>query len=138
MTLREKMENNRGVITIVVLIGVGALLLFGWFGTNINAEDEQLRITGLHGVKIPYGEIESIEIIDRLPTITARTGGYSLGGKKLGNFTTEEYGAVKLYLQNGEKPFIFITGTDGKMYFMNTATPGETNGLYEDILSKMD
>lgn len=138
MTLREKLENNRGIITIVVLIAVGALLLFGWFGTSISAEDDLLRINGLHGQKIPYNEILSVEIIDRLPTITARTGGYSLGGKKLGNFTTEEYGAVKLYLQNGEKPFIFITGTDGRLYFMNTADPGETNRLYEDILSKMD
>ncbi|MBN1624198.1 MAG: hypothetical protein JXN10_08750 [Clostridia bacterium] len=138
MVFRGKIENNRGVITIVVLIVVGALMLFGWFGTKITAEDDLLRITGLHGHKIPYSEIEAVEIIDRLPTITARTGGYSLGGKRLGNFTTAEYGAVKLYLQNGEKPFIFITGTDGKLFFMNTANPGETNRLYEDILNKMD
>lgn len=138
MTVKEKLENNRSIITIVVLIAVGALMLFGWFGTKITAEEELLRISGLHGQKIPYNEMESVEIIDRLPTITSRTGGYSLGGKKLGNFTTAEYGAVKLYLQNGEKPFIFITGTDGKLFFLNTANPGETNGLYEEILSKVD
>ena len=138
MSFREKMENNRGIITIVVLVAVAALLLVGWFGTKVTAEDEQLKITGLHAKKLPYSEIESVNLVEQLPTITARTGGYSLGGKKLGNFNTAEYGAVKLYLQNGEKPFIFITGTDGKLYFINTAEPGKTNDLYDDIISKMN
>ena len=138
MSFREKMENNRGIITIVVVLAVVSLLLVGWFGTNISAEENQLKITGLHGKKLPYTEIESVDLIDRLPTITARTGGYSLGGKKLGNFNTAEYGVVKLYLQNGEKPFIFITGTDGKLYFMNTGEPGDTNALYDEIMRKMN
>lgn len=138
MSFRQKIENNRGIITVVVLAAVGALLLFGWFGTNVTAEEQQLKITGLHGRKIAYEDMESIELIDKLPTITARTGGYSLGGKKLGNFTTTEYGAVKLYLQNGEKPFIFITGTDGKMYFLNTSDPDDTNALYDDIIDNID
>ena len=138
MTFREKMENNRGIITIVVLAAVGALLLFGWFGTTITAEDDQIKITGLHGQKIAYDEIKSVELVDELPTITARTGGYSLGGKRLGNFMTSEYGAVKLNLQNSEKPFIFISGNDGKLYFINTADPDGTRALYDDIISKME
>ncbi|HPJ22161.1 MAG TPA: PH domain-containing protein [Clostridia bacterium] len=138
MSFREKMENNRGILTIVVLIAVGALLLIGWFGTKITADDDFLRITGLHGRKLPYDEIASVELIEKLPAITSRTGGYSLGGKKLGNFMTTEYGAVKLYLQNGEKPFIFITGTDGKLYFLNTTEPEQTNDLFDNIMDRMD
>jgi len=136
MSFREKLEKNRGWVTVIVLVAVGALLLIGWFGTGISAEDEQLKITGLHGRKLPYDEIHGIELIDNLPTITARTGGYSLGGKRLGNFTTKEYGAVKLYLQNSEKPFIFITGTDGKLYFINTESPDETETLFNEMMQK--
>ncbi len=138
MSFRDKLENRRGTFTVIVLVAVGALLLFGWFGTDIKAEEDKLKITGLHGQKISYMEIVSVELIDQLPTITARTGGYSLGGKKLGNFSTEEYGAVKLYLQNGGKPFIFITGTEGKLYFMNLADPGDTSALYSEIIEKIN
>lgn len=123
----------KSVFTIVILIAVGALLAFGMLGTSISAEDDVLKITGLHSQKISYSDMKSVELMDKLPNITAKTGGFSLAGKRLGSFTTDEYGKVKLFLFNNIGPFIYIEKTNGDIVILNNNEPELTNELYDDI-----
>lgn len=126
----------KSILTIVIIIAVGALLAFGMLGTSINPEDDILKITGLHSQKIPYTDIESVELVDELPNITAKTGGFSMAGKRLGSFTTTEFGKVKLYLFNNIGPFIYIEKTNGEMIILNNKEPDSTNELYIDISNR--
>ena len=126
----------KSIFTIVILIAVGALLAFGMLGTSINAEDELLKITGFHSQKILYSEMDSIELIDEFPTITAKTGGFSMAGKRLGSFTTDEYGKVKLYLFNKVGPFIYIEKADGDMIILNSKKPEITEELYKNLSNR--
>jgi hypothetical protein len=137
MAFKEKTESSKGIITIVVIIAVGVLIALGLFGTNMKAEDDHLKISGLHMQKIPYSEIAGYKLIDRLPNITARTGGFSMAGKRLGNFTTSEYGVIKLYLFNDSSPFIFIEKTDGKIVILNMKEPSATRDLYNELAVKI-
>ena len=132
---REK-GSYKNILTFVIIIAVGALLAFGMLGTSIKAEDELLKITGLHSQKILYSEMDSIELIDELPTITAKTGGFSMAGKRLGSFKTDEYGKVNLYLFNNIGPFIYIEKKDGDMIIINSKEPEITEELYIDISNR--
>ncbi|MDX1357483.1 MAG: PH domain-containing protein [Clostridia bacterium] len=137
MAFREKMESSRGIISVIVLIAVGILIAWGMFGTNMKAEADHLKITGLHMQKIPYSEIAEYKLIEKLPNITARTGGFSMAGKRIGNFTTSEYGVIKLFLFNNSSPFIFIEKTDGKIVILNMKEPVDTRGLYDELAVKI-
>ena len=90
MADKSKRESSKSILTIIILTAVGILLAWGLLGTNMKAEDDFLKISGLHAQKIQYSEIQSLELIDELPNITAKTGGFSLAGKRLGNFTTKD------------------------------------------------
>ena len=80
--------------------------------------------------------MDSIKLMDELPIITAKTGGFSMAGKRLGSFTTEEYGKVKLYLFNSIGPFIYIEKTNGDMIILNSKEPKITEELYIDISNR--
>jgi len=136
MSAKREKGSYKNILTFVILIAVSALLAFGMLGTSINAKDELLKITGLHSQKILYTEMDSIKLIDELPTITAKTGGFSMAGKRLGSFTTDEYGKVKLYLFNNSGPFIYIEKTDGDMIILNSKESEITEELYKDISNR--
>lgn len=133
MNRKKESGSYKNIITIVVLIAVGALLAYGMFGTSFSAENDILKITGLHGQKIPFSDINSISLENSLPTITAKTGGFSLAGKRLGNFTTSEYGKVKLFLFNSTAPYIYVEADDGSMIILNTSNADKTKELYQKL-----
>ncbi len=136
MTNIRKEGVPKSIFTIVILIAVGALLAFGMFGTSINAEEDILKITGLYSQIISYSDMESVKLVDELPTITAKTGGFSMAGKRLGSFTTDEYGKVKLFLFNSIGPFIYIEKVNGDMIILNNREPDLTSELYYAISSR--
>lgn len=137
MAAKKDWESSKGVITIVILIAVGILIAWGLLGTNMSAEDEYIKISGLHAQKIEYSEIQNMEMTDQLPNITARTGGFSLAGKRLGNFTTTEYGRVKLYLFNNFPPFIFIEKDNGDIIIFNMKDSESTQQLYDEMKDRV-
>jgi hypothetical protein len=60
-----------------------------------------------------------------------------MAGKRLGNFTTSEYGVIKLFLFNNSSPFIFIEKTDGKIVILNMKEPVDTRKLYDELAVKI-
>jgi len=136
MADKSKRESSKSILTIIILIAVGILLAWGLLGTNMKAEEDFLKISGLHAQKIQYSEIRSLELTDELPIITAKTGGFSLAGKRLGNFTTAEYGRIKLYLFNNASPFIFIEKDDGSIIILNMKDSTATEDFYNELMDK--
>ena len=136
MEKTKKTRNFGSVLTIIVLIAVGILLAWGWFGTSIKAGGEALEIKGLHGQEFFYSDMNSVNIRNELPTITAKTGGFNLAGKRLGNFNTIEFGRIKLYLYNSLQPFIYISEKDGDVVIVNLKEPAKTRELYKELTDK--
>lgn len=134
MSDNNERGSKKNTFTIVILIIVGALLAWGFFGTDIIAEEDYLKITGLHGQKIYYNDMNLPLLLEEHLNITAKTGGFSLAGKKLGNFTTSEYGITELYLFNNYKPYIFIEKTDGDIIVINMKDPEATRALYDKLV----
>lgn len=137
MSENKEKSSYKNLLTVVILIAVGVLLAWGLFGTNMVAEDDLFKITGLHGQKIDYNDMNPPLLLDNLPDITAKTGGFSLAGKRLGNFTTSEYGIIKLYLFNNTKPYIFIEKKNGDIIVLNMKDPATTGDLYNKLVDKV-
>ncbi|MFO7612697.1 MAG: hypothetical protein R6W99_09490 [Clostridia bacterium] len=131
-------NNIKTVFTIVVLVAVAALLVWGWFGTTIKAEEAAVKITGFSGQEVEYSEILTVELQDAQPNIMSKTVGFSVGGKKLGSFKTEKYGIAKIYLQNSTGPFIIIGKSDGKWIILNTGDSSATRALFDEIIEKYE
>lgn len=136
MSKTKKEGTSKSIFTFIILIAVGLLLGYGMLGTSIKVEDDYLKITGLHSQKILYSEMDSIKLKENLPNITAKTGGFSMAGKRLGSFTTDEYGKIKLFLFNNSSPFIYIEKTDGNMVILNDKESSMTEELFKDISNR--
>lgn len=136
MSKTKKEGTSKSIFTFIILIAVGLLLGYGMLGTSIKVEDDCLKITGLHSQKILYSEMDSIKLKENLPNITAKTGGFSMAGKRLGSFTTDEYGKIKLFLFNNSSPFIYIEKTDGNMVILNDKESSMTEELFKDISNR--
>lgn len=130
---QEKKGSNKNIFTIIILIAVGALIAYGMFGTVIKVENDTLKIAGLQGRKVQISEVKNVSIKNDLPEIISKTGGFSLAGKRLGNFLTTEYGKVNLYLFNSNPPFIYLEQNDGGIIIMNMNDSDSTSILFNDI-----
>lgn len=105
-------------ISAAIVFSIG-LILYGLFSTNISLENDTFKISGIYKTKIAVSSIERIELIEKLPKITLKTNGFNFGEVLKGNFKTEEFGVVKLYVEYLKGPFLEIVHADGKRVYIN-------------------
>lgn len=82
--------------------------------------------------EIPLEDIDSVELIDELPT-ARRIAGTGMSSLLEGRFTVEGYENVRISLDPREAPFIAVE-YDGLTRIFNLGTPEETTALYDEIL----
>jgi hypothetical protein len=126
------------------------LLYQSYQPVEIVVAEEYFMIKGIYGEKIAYQDITEVALIQEIPPITARTNGSSLGVKKKGHFRMKELGAVKLFLDSGEPPFIYIErgmneeqaesgeqqsqpAKKGKPVIINLVHKEDTESVYYDL-----
>jgi len=94
-----------------------------------------------HGfeVKSPfYGQgyraedVTSIELLDRLPVVEARTNGFSGSGLLRGWFRVRGLGEGKLFLDVGNAPWILVRLREG-FVILGLDAPERTRALYEEM-----
>jgi hypothetical protein len=124
-------------ITIVALIFVAVLLSFSLQSTEISLLDEGLEIHGMYGEVYAWENIESIKLMDELPTIELRTNGSALGSKLKGHFRTTEHGSVKLFVDKNNPPFIYLDTENGLTIF-NMYNKDDTQEIYSSILKEIE
>ncbi len=123
------------VVSIIGLVGFVGFLVFRSAQPGVLAvTDGTLNISGMYGQQIPVSEMQKVELIDTLPRIERRTNGSAVGSRLRGHFTMEGIGAVMLYLDKSQPPFIHIEAGTRKVY-LNAATPEATRQLYGEIIA---
>ncbi|MER2190419.1 MAG: DUF3784 domain-containing protein [Solibacillus sp.] len=121
-----------GIISIVVVVGVGILLYFSMQPTAITVTDDELTIGGMYGDTFALADVSELALIEEMPAISMRTNGSALGSKLKGHFKLENGDKVKLFIDKSKPPFItFIAG--GKRYYVNETTSEKTTALFEQI-----
>ncbi len=81
--------------------------------------------------ELPLEDMESAELLDELPRITARTWGVGADSLLKGKFQTE-WGSATLCLDPRTGPWLKVTMTDGGLYLLGGADSGAAE-IYEQI-----
>lgn len=124
------------VISAAILFTFG-LIVYASFSTKIEIGNENLKITGIYSTEIEISSIETVELVESLPRITLKTNGFNFGKILKGNFKTEEYGVVKLYLESFDEPSLLIVYDDGKRVYINLKK-FDSKEAYKAILNQLN
>jgi hypothetical protein len=81
-------------------------------------------------------EIVQIDTVSHLPAISARTNGYALGKTLKGNFRLKDKTNVKLFVNAGNPPYIFIKSSHEKPVYLNFKDKNRTLKLYEELKTR--
>ncbi len=124
------------VVITASLIFVVVLLSFSSQATKVSFLDEGIKIHGMYGDVYRWEDIDSVMLMDKLPTITSRTNGSAIGSKLKGHFKTKELGSVKLFVDKQKPPFINLEVPGGIIIF-NMNSSDETWEVYMTLLDKI-
>lgn len=122
------------IVSVVLLVGVPALMF--WFSqpTEVIVTDEAIVIEGSYGREVPFDEVEDVTWTT-LPDIARRTNGADTGTRLTGHFRTEAGEDVLLFIDRDVEPVIRLDWSD-KTIYLNQSSFKETRQLYEDIRSR--
>lgn len=80
-------------------------------------------------------DVVSIELLDRLPAIEARTNGFAGSGLLRGRFRVRGLGEGKLFLDVGEAPWILVRLRAG-FVILGLDASAKTRALYDDMAAR--
>jgi hypothetical protein len=123
------------VIVAVTLIFVAVLMFFSSQPTKVTILAEGVQIHGMYGDIYEWDSIETVRLMEELPTIERRTNGSALGANLKGHFRTKELGSVKLFVNVKNPPFIYLQTDDGVTIF-NMKDEAETQEIFKRIISQ--
>ncbi|MBU2906802.1 DUF3784 domain-containing protein [Arenibacter algicola] len=117
------------VATLILVVG---LLAMGFKENQIVIAPDSVQFQGSYGETLGASDIESVILVDHLPTITSKTNGFALGSIRKGYFKTKEGEKVKLILNADNKAYLLFTKTNGeKIYF--SAKENTSIELYNEL-----
>jgi len=111
------------------------LVVSGRRETKTEFMENGISISGIYGIDINYKDIKQLDTLPQLPAIKLRTNGYALGGTLKGNFRLRDKTDVKLFVEKGSPPYIYIETEEYKIY-LNNKIPSLTRELFTGIKNK--
>ena len=128
---------NIGFTAGLLLIAAGLILTIvsSLRPARIEVTADSVVISGSYGYSVKLSEIQSVEILDRLPRIKIRRNGIGWPNVKIGHFTLEGIGKCRLYVNRKYPPYVHIVTTDGKHLIFNTKNPEETGAIFDSLRS---
>ncbi len=121
---------------LAAFIGVGIMLFTQSRPITVTVDAQGFAVDdAAYDVRVPWSEVTSVELIDRVPHMSMRTNGLAMGGILRGYFRSPELGNGRLYVDTHKPPFVLLK-TSGKSRFIvvNVADAGKTRALYEEAV----
>ena len=138
-------KTRRNYRSILMIVAFTAALLGPLFFMNYNSEiivtDNVIEIKGEYAMTIPFSDIDTVMLIEKLPPIKTRTNGISTRKVNIGKFKMSDGEKVNLYINKDVPLFIEIRPIahsqmlKAQLVFLNRKTVEETKALYEEISS---
>ncbi|MBV1757178.1 MAG: DUF3784 domain-containing protein [Dethiosulfatibacter sp.] len=119
---------------VITLIFVAFLMFFSSQETKVTFLEEGLQIHGMYGDIYNWESIETVKLMEELPTIEMRTNGSALGSNLKGHFRTTEFGSVKLFVDTKKPPFILMQ-SNGRTVIFNLSDIDE---IYDKLLMRVE
>ena len=123
------------ILASIILLGLALpiiLIISGGKDTRLEFSDSAFTIKGMYGMIVDYSNIIRIDTISSLPKIKARTNGYAFGNTLKGNFKLFDQTKVRLFVEEGIPPYIFIK-TDETDLYLNFKDASMTIEVYKKI-----
>jgi hypothetical protein len=119
-----------GLIGCLMLVGV--LFVVGGRDNPVIFGQNTMTIRGWYGEEVASSDIDSVQLVDRLPSLKWKTNGYALGPVKKGYFKTRSGEVIKLIVDTDARPFIRFVRKKGRdIYYSSKSRSSET--LLEEI-----
>ena len=130
---KKEMTIAAVVLALSLFLVVG-LFIGGKMENKIEVNDEGLTISGMYGLTIKKGEIDTtyMAMLNELPEIKMRTNGYADGQILKGNFKLKDWGGCKLFIHKIKDPVIVIR-YEGKYIILNLYEQEATKKLYDEL-----
>ena len=138
-------KNYRSVLMTIAFV---ALLMGPVFFMNYNNEivvsDKAIEIKGEYAMTIPFSDIDTVLLVEKLPSIKLRTNGISTRKVNIGKFKMSDGNKCRLYVNKDVPLFIEIkcqkTNDESQksLIFINRKTVDETKALYEEIFNSIE
>ena len=138
-TVKNKSATISILITLIIVIGVGAGIAWTARSPAFNLGSEQFTISGAYGVSINYNDIEELDLAAEIPPLSMRTNGLGLGPILKGHFQLEDQSKVLLFLRSARGPVLIIKRqTKPEMIMINCKDAAETRSLYHSLSKKLN
>ncbi len=113
-------------ILLLTLVFVISIIAYGFKENTISFDSDKIEFHGSYGEVVRREQIKSLELVERIPKITIRTNGFSLGEIRKGYFTSGMGEIVKLIINAEKSPLILFTKTnDKKIYYSSKSRSNE-------------
>ena len=119
------------VISLITIIGLGALFYYGEKEPIVNIFDDSIQIRGMYGLTVDFSEISNVFLLEqnmREIGVGRRTNGYANGNTLKGHFTSG-----RLFVQADISPTIRIERYNSSNIYINFRDSEQTEILYNDL-----
>lgn len=106
------------------------LFWLGFKEDKLIIHSDKIELEGFYGEELTSSDIESIELVDKVPKITMKTNGFALGNIHKGYFRTNDGEIIKLIANSDNKTYILITKKSGKKIYFSAKSTMDT---FEEI-----
>ncbi|MCH7399111.1 DUF3784 domain-containing protein [Belliella sp. DSM 107340] len=138
----KKFDQNEGglvksklksVFTIVILVFALGSVGYGLIPSSYELNDDRVTFSGMYGTEIVISKIETVSLINKMPSVKARTNGLGFGPIRKGFFRIEGQGKCRLLLHSYHGPFVMISTKDQEVVYVNFKKKEKTEMVYNKL-----
>ena len=141
----KRPRTYRSVFVIVVLLeALLAPALFMNYNSKVLIANDVIEIKGEYAMEIPVADIDTVLLVEKLPSIRTRANGISTRKVNIGIFKMSDGNKCRLYINKDVPLFVEIkcqqTTDNGQqtLVFINRKTVEDTKALYEEIFNSIE
>ena len=141
----KRPRTYRSVFVIVVLLeALLAPALFMNYNSKVLVGNDVIEIKGEYAMTIPVADIDTVLLVEKLPSIKTRANGISTRKVNIGIFKMSDGNKCRLYINKDVPLFVEIkcqqTTDNGQqtLVFINRKTVEDTKALYEEIFNSIE
>lgn len=116
----------------IILIFITCLCAYGAFEPTITVKDEYITIGGMYASTVHTEDIIEVVLLDSIPRVLRKNNGFDFGNILKGNFSLENIGKGRLYINNGKSPYVYLKLEKGYV-IINFKNSEKTQELYNEI-----
>lgn len=137
----KRPRTYRSVFVIVVLLeALLAPALFMNYNSKVHIGNDVIEIKGEYAMEIPVSDIDTVLLVEKLPSIKTRANGISTRKVNIGIFKMSDGNKCRLYINKDVDAFVEIRlvaqGSQPQdLVFINRKTVEDTKALYEEIFN---